>query len=267
MKWLPVHCDIGNLEILATIIHKNRYLFSGSEQPLKSSYFTYIGLEGSTEIRPINLSNEQAEFLRNTYINRAKKYNLDWIDKLYINKLLSCPMCGGDGPRTIDHYLPKEWYPEFSVLSYNLIPSCATCNSKRGSYNRPQQAYPALHPYFDADILSVLNIDIDLDIAMGVPEFKLTFNNNAFSPATQRRIASHLKACVDMKAFRSKCYGFITEYRVVEKNKDRNYLNFYISMRLEVLELGGNKNCWESALIRGMKRKPTVASKIISMMA
>ena len=266
MKWLPVDCCVGNLEVMAEIIHKNKYLFSGVERHLKSSYYTYIALEGSTEILPINLSNTQAEFLRHAYRSRAKKYKLEWIDRLYMSKLLSCPMCGGKGPRTIDHYLPKDWYPEFAVLSYNLVPSCGTCNSKRGSYNRPQQPHPVLHPYFDVDIFSLLTIDIDLGITMGVPEFTLMFNAYAFSPANQLRVAAHIRTCIDMKAFRSKCYGFMTEYRLAEKHNDPNYLNLYLSMRLDILERGGNQNCWESALIRGMKLKPAVAAQIIAIM-
>ena len=266
MKWLPVDCCVGNLEIMSGIIHKNRDLFWGVEHQILSSYYNYIGLEGSTEILPINLSNEQAEFLRRAYRNRARKYKLEWIDRLYISKLLSCPMCGGEGPRTIDHYLPKEWYPEFAVLSYNLIPSCSTCNSKRGSYNRPRQPHPVLHPYFDADILSLLTIDIDLSISVGVPQFTLMFNTYAFSPEDQCRVVAHFRTCVDDKAFRSKCYGLMTEYRLAEVCDDPNYLGRYLSMRFEILERGGNQNCWESALLRGMKRKPTVAAQIIAMM-
>ncbi|SDA25273.1 hypothetical protein SAMN03159355_03109 [Pseudomonas sp. NFPP10] len=266
MKWLPVDCCVGNLDILAEIIHKNRYLFSEAEHKLKIAYCTYISMEGSTEILPIKLSNEQIDFLRRAYSSRAKKYRLDWIDRLYMNKLLSCPMCGGEGPRTIDHYLPKEWYPEFAVLSYNLIPSCGTCNSKRGSYNHPQQPHPVLHPYFDADILSALIIYIDLSITTNVPNFTLMFNSYAFSPINQNRVAAHIRTCVDMTAFRSKCYGFMTEYRIAEKYNDQNHLNSYLSMRLEILEHGGNQNCWESALIRGIRRKPAVAAQIIAMM-
>ena len=45
---------------------------------------------------------------------------------------LVCPMCGGFGNGTLDHYLPKDTYPEFSVFSKNLIPAC-NCNNLRGT--------------------------------------------------------------------------------------------------------------------------------------
>ncbi|ANY75965.1 hypothetical protein BBD41_27200 [Paenibacillus ihbetae] len=43
----------------------------------------------------------------------------------------SCPYCGMDKPRTIDHYLPKSIFPEFSIYPPNLIPCCGYCNSKK----------------------------------------------------------------------------------------------------------------------------------------
>lgn len=42
-----------------------------------------------------------------------------------------CPFCGISESSTLDHYLPKEQYPEFSVFPKNLIPSCAVCNTRK----------------------------------------------------------------------------------------------------------------------------------------
>lgn len=40
-----------------------------------------------------------------------------------------CQYCGlSYDPSDFDHYLPKETYAEFSVLSLNLIPCCGRCN-------------------------------------------------------------------------------------------------------------------------------------------
>lgn len=43
-----------------------------------------------------------------------------------------CPYCGINSHGSFDHYLPKEDYPDFSVLAVNLIPCCEKCNSKKG---------------------------------------------------------------------------------------------------------------------------------------
>lgn len=33
----------------------------------------------------------------------------------------TCPMCGGENPTTLDHYLTKKKYPEYALLPYNLV--------------------------------------------------------------------------------------------------------------------------------------------------
>ncbi|PEC36490.1 hypothetical protein COF54_09050 [Bacillus toyonensis] len=48
---------------------------------------------------------------------------------LGIHSTALCCYCGISRPTTIDHYLPKSVFPEYSVYSYNLIPCCAECNN------------------------------------------------------------------------------------------------------------------------------------------
>ncbi|PVV50786.1 HNH endonuclease [Chryseobacterium sp. HMWF035] len=45
-----------------------------------------------------------------------------------------CQYCGINSDDTMDHYLPKERYPEFCVKSLNLIPCCPRCNQLKGEY-------------------------------------------------------------------------------------------------------------------------------------
>ncbi len=65
--------------------------------------------------------------------------------------LLCCPMCGSQHPGTIDHYLPRERFPEFSILPCNLIPACPHCNSgvKKGHYRGTTSPERFIHPYFE----------------------------------------------------------------------------------------------------------------------
>ena len=40
-----------------------------------------------------------------------------------------CPFCGGIGtPHNLDHFLPKTYFPQFSILPSNLVPACRDCN-------------------------------------------------------------------------------------------------------------------------------------------
>lgn len=65
--------------------------------------------------------------------------------------LLCCPMCGSQHLGTLDHYLPRESFPEFSILPCNLIPACPHCNSgvKKGIYRGTASPERFIHPYFE----------------------------------------------------------------------------------------------------------------------
>ena len=66
-------------------------------------------------------------------------------------ELQLCPACGEDGtPNTLDHYLPKQSYPEFSITACNLFPMCDICQGEKGTatVNAANERL-FLHPYFD----------------------------------------------------------------------------------------------------------------------
>lgn len=75
-----------------------------------------------------------------------------WIVKIRHMQLQSCPMCGSSVTGSVDHYLPKEDFPEFSVMAANLVPACSHCNSgvKGRTFRGATPNERFLHPYFDA---------------------------------------------------------------------------------------------------------------------
>lgn len=60
-----------------------------------------------------------------------------------------CQYCGIDQAKTVDHYLPKSEFQEYSILHENLIPCCSVCNSRKGDRLKP------------SDVLNVYIDDID----------------------------------------------------------------------------------------------------------
>lgn len=62
----------------------------------------------------------------------------------------SCPMCGSPGTGTLDHYLPRDSYPEFSVMLANLVPTCSHCNTGgKGKVVHGKSPERFIHPYYD----------------------------------------------------------------------------------------------------------------------
>ena len=62
-----------------------------------------------------------------------------------------CPFCSIGESSSIDHYLPKEQYPEFAVFPANLLPCCVPCNTRKLDrvVENGTDVRLFLHPYFD----------------------------------------------------------------------------------------------------------------------
>lgn len=86
-------------------------------------------------------------------MNRAKSFHTLYLspadgsvqasvlEGLRSRELQFCPACGEDGtPNTLDHYLPKNSYPEFSITACNLFPMCDICQGREryryGQYDK-----------------------------------------------------------------------------------------------------------------------------------
>lgn len=74
-----------------------------------------------------------------------------------------CPYCLMRQPKTWDHFLAKEDFPEFSTLASNLIRACDPCNRKklRNFTNAPRRV---VNPYFDPiPDLPLLRCNVSID--------------------------------------------------------------------------------------------------------
>tara|TARA_R110002050_G_scaffold183090_1_gene316592 strand:+ start:439 stop:1365 length:927 start_codon:yes stop_codon:yes gene_type:complete len=76
--------------------------------------------------------------------------------------LLFCPSCGEPGkPGTLDHYLPKDVYPELAAVIANLTPMCSECQGRKGTDFQDEQGRKIfIHPYFDPIDQVLISLDI-----------------------------------------------------------------------------------------------------------
>lgn len=147
----PVIDDIKELQLLSNNEGLGSYPCLLNEYiRFRSQYNQYSKSSGNPwNIAPLPISAHLRKALRLHYgsppvgrLQFLKNYRRDLSPTL-------CPMCGGFGNGTLDHYLPKDDYPEYSFFSKNLVPAC-NCNSLRGTTVKGAVS-PArvIHPYFD----------------------------------------------------------------------------------------------------------------------
>ena len=100
-----------------------------------------------------------------------------------------CPCCGEPGkPGTLDHYLPKSIYPEFSVVVENLTPMCTPCQELKGNDIKDEHGNKIyIHPYYDL----IEQVSIELDIQ---PPFE---NPSGFIASVPNDIPEPLKSLVN----------------------------------------------------------------------
>lgn len=109
------------------------------------------------------LSNSLEDISNSTFVNDNKKNLIS----CYSNKTKAlntlilkireaqvgdiCQYCGIDSDDSIDHYLPKEDFSEFSVKPLNLIPCCLRCNQLKEQYwkNRKTLKRGIINLYLD----------------------------------------------------------------------------------------------------------------------
>ncbi|MCH7352450.1 MULTISPECIES: HNH endonuclease [unclassified Acinetobacter] len=93
--------------------------------------------------------------------------------KQIYNKIRSlsemCPYCGQTNlVTTLDHYLPQADFPQYSVFTSNLLPSCGTCNNGKLNSIATKYEEQPINPYYDKDIFfdevwikaKIINYDI-----------------------------------------------------------------------------------------------------------
>jgi hypothetical protein len=120
-------------------------------QPVLGAYGAYDANNGNAYlIRPLpNLTKTEKHALKLLYSTGVNEYEFLMLLR-ESGKKISCPVCGSLAGATLDHYLPKAAYPEYSVYTWNLIPACFDCNTHHNdTYAGAGISERMIHPYYD----------------------------------------------------------------------------------------------------------------------
>jgi len=100
-----------------------------------------------------------------------------------------CPYCLLRQPTSLDHFLPKDFYPEFSVLGWNLVWVCDPCNRKKGNrfVDAPRQV---INPYFDAIPDTAL---LHANVTLRAGGVAVSFRIEAMDPAVPNDIVELMR--------------------------------------------------------------------------
>lgn len=127
-----------------------RQLLASARKRVLAAYHGYAE-SGPSQLIPLNLSDTIDAALEANYQLTYADGPLSSLRDVVLAAAPYglCPMCGRASASTLDHYLPKVMYPEFSILADNLVPACADCNFKKRSFVGTSDSGRFLHAYFD----------------------------------------------------------------------------------------------------------------------
>lgn len=158
----------------------------------------------------------------------------------------TCQSCGFEQIECIDHLLPKESFPEYSVNPINLLPSCSKCNTHKSSIWKDASGRLFLNLFTDRLpdeqylFVNIINPEGDIDF-----EFYLDNPGNTISATLFRIIQSHYNRLHLLDRLRLKSISHLTE------------LQNSIQVRMENLDL---QSIFDEVIITAERNKASYGS-------
>ncbi|MFT4276634.1 MAG: hypothetical protein QM576_09780 [Rhodopseudomonas sp.] len=170
-----------------------------------------------------------------------------------------CPFCGISESSTLDHYLPKEQYPEFSVFSPNLVPCCSPCNTRKRDKILDDDTDVRLfvHPHFD-QIPTTLFLTVDIDLQVGAIGLRFRVIRPAgMAVATFQHLRSHFRLLDLADRYRRMALEHLGgQYRPLKRaygpGEDTARVSSELTLAAEDFEERYGENYWLAVLYRAL---------------
>lgn len=105
-------------------------------EELSENYSSYDNLiDSSNDALPDSAFLQYSDLLIDYYEKAPKELNKLLLERRNEHELSFCPYCGNPMiPDTLDHFIPKGKWPEFSIFPNNLVPQCRGCAPVKGEH-------------------------------------------------------------------------------------------------------------------------------------
>lgn len=91
-----------------------------------------------------------------------------------------CQWCLIDSWSDLDHYVPRESFPEFSVMARNLVPCCSKCNKAKMNYWPPVGNAPEVLSLYYSSLLDRPHLAATVSHTRGQPtEIRFSIRTSA----------------------------------------------------------------------------------------
>jgi 5-methylcytosine-specific restriction endonuclease McrA len=208
----------------------------------------------------IILGNVSKKELKSVYtqhmVAKTKRARDIYQELLNLAPLGICPLCGFCQAETLDHYLPKAGFPQFSVLPFNLIPACWSCNHGKLDSTVETAGQQPLHPYYDhAHFISDQWLFADVQQSAPVSVKFLVSPPALWDNISKERVVAHFKSFELPRKYSVQATGELSTIRyslatfcpdeASRKNRLTENADAHYNM---------HRNSWQTALYQALAR-------------
>lgn len=162
---------------------KRRVTLAGVRDAIEKAYLTYKPTR-LCSLRAISLDDDQRQALLHCYTSETVPLAKVREELLTIAGSV-CPYCGIDRPETLDHFVPKEQFPEFSTYAPNLIACCDICNRAKGVDWATPTKRLFLHAYFDQFPSHTTCLKAKVNWSGKLPSFQFSLDTSCLDPNSE----------------------------------------------------------------------------------
>lgn len=200
MKYLDYFKLTGRCSWLAIAMKSRRRdakrLKRASNRGIEQQYLAFDAIIANYQAKPaLTRFKRVGAMLVDYYNNAPKGLGAFLYERRRNHRLDECPYCGNPGsPDTLDHFVPKDHWPEYSIFPNNLVPQCRDCAPIKGNRYYCDQHMRAmfLHPMY-SDVLSRVRFRIDVQLQDKEPQFLPKFSvDQTVTPADIERLKTHM---------------------------------------------------------------------------
>lgn len=210
-------------------------------------YNDYTNIENCKRIKKVSFNDADKNTLLalyNSLTKTAQTVIQVVLDNLNPKHESKCLFCGIGECDEMDHYLPKEHFPQYSILFKNLLPICGKCNKKKGQ-NIPGDVSDYLHLAYDK-----ISIDDYLELDIKITSGNSPILNFKIIPTAKQVIQNHIKALNLVKRYNKKGVQYILRINALCDDFGEQYALEELKRNFKETSTYFGENFWKSVLIK-----------------
>lgn len=189
------------------------------------------------------------------------------------NVVLKCPLCGLRDTSDMDHYVPRQLFPEYSIHAYNLIPTCHQCNTEKSNHWCKDGKRLIFNAYYDSPTDEHL-FDVSIQEENGVLRIVLELRPFVHPQEATRLALSTINTLKLMPFINnkvnemfSKQIGEILRWQKHSKGPIEDFLAMEHGALADTISAISDVNDFNRIVCTAVKDNPTVKSWLINHFA